>query len=147
MHLNFNFNDLTILITLKQPKQHTVLSTFRLHAGSLHQDWLPVPVVSMWKLVPYVAQDQQHESRRGELPVEPRMGQVFTYWRRWGLRQEGHPASKWGRDDGGGSLISTDAVAPIWVVCVGYLPLHHKVHKKFIYSGTSSPGVVPENEP
>jgi len=28
----------TILITLKQPKRHTVLSTFRLHAGSLHQD-------------------------------------------------------------------------------------------------------------
>ena len=25
----------TILITLKQPKQHTVLSMFRLHAGSL----------------------------------------------------------------------------------------------------------------
>jgi len=23
------------------------LSTFRLHVGSLHQDWLPVPVVSM----------------------------------------------------------------------------------------------------
>jgi len=27
----------TILITLNQPKQRTVLSTFRLHAGSLHQ--------------------------------------------------------------------------------------------------------------
>ena len=26
-------------------------------------------------------EDRQHESRRGELPVEPRMGQVFTYWR------------------------------------------------------------------
>ena len=26
-------------------------------------------------------EDQQHESRRGELPVEPRMGQAFTYWR------------------------------------------------------------------
>jgi len=24
---------------------------------------------------------QQHESRWGELPVEPRMGQAFTYWR------------------------------------------------------------------
>jgi len=23
------------------------LSTFRLHVGNLHQDWLPVPVVSM----------------------------------------------------------------------------------------------------
>jgi len=27
------------------------LSTFRLHVGSLHQDWLPVPVVSIQKLV------------------------------------------------------------------------------------------------
>ena len=26
-------------------------------------------------------EDRQHESRRGELPVEPRMGQAFTYWR------------------------------------------------------------------
>ena len=24
---------------------------------------------------------RQHESRRGELPIEPRMGQAFTYWR------------------------------------------------------------------
>jgi len=24
-------------------------------------------------------EDRQHESRRGELPVEPRMGQAFTY--------------------------------------------------------------------
>ena len=26
-------------------------------------------------------EDQQHESRRGELPFEPCMGQAFTYWR------------------------------------------------------------------
>ena len=26
-------------------------------------------------------EDWQHESRRGELPVESRMGQAFTYWR------------------------------------------------------------------
>jgi len=26
-------------------------------------------------------EDRQHESRRGELPVEPRMGQAFRYWR------------------------------------------------------------------
>jgi len=26
-------------------------------------------------------EDQQHESKRGELPVEPRMGQAFTYYR------------------------------------------------------------------
>ena len=26
-------------------------------------------------------EDRQHESRWGELPVEPRMGQAFTYWR------------------------------------------------------------------
>ena len=26
-------------------------------------------------------EDRQHESRRGELPVEPRMGQAFTYCR------------------------------------------------------------------
>ena len=25
-------------------------------------------------------EDRQHESRRGELPAEPRMGQAFTYW-------------------------------------------------------------------
>ena len=34
------------LITLIQPKTYW-LSTFRLHVGSLHQDWLLVPVVSM----------------------------------------------------------------------------------------------------
>jgi len=37
----------TILITLIQPKITYCLSTFRLHVGSLHQDLLPVPVVSM----------------------------------------------------------------------------------------------------
>ena len=26
-------------------------------------------------------EDQQHESKRGELPVEPHMGQAFTYYR------------------------------------------------------------------
>jgi len=26
-------------------------------------------------------EDWQHESRQGELPIEPRMGQVLTYWR------------------------------------------------------------------
>jgi len=26
-------------------------------------------------------EDRQHESRRGELPTEPRMGQILTYWR------------------------------------------------------------------
>jgi len=26
-------------------------------------------------------EDRQHESRERELPVEPRMGQAFTYWR------------------------------------------------------------------
>jgi len=26
-------------------------------------------------------EDRQHESRRGELPIEPRMGQALTYWR------------------------------------------------------------------
>jgi len=26
-------------------------------------------------------EDRQHESRRGQLPVEPRMGQAFTYRR------------------------------------------------------------------
>ena len=25
--------------------------------------------------------DRQHESRRGELPIEPCMGQILTYWR------------------------------------------------------------------
>jgi len=25
-------------------------------------------------------EDRQHESRQGELPTEPRMGQAFTYW-------------------------------------------------------------------
>jgi len=25
-------------------------------------------------------EDRQHESRRGGLPVESRMGQAFTYW-------------------------------------------------------------------
>jgi len=37
----------------KTTKTTYCLSTFRLHAGSLHQDWLPVPVVSMrrvWKI-------------------------------------------------------------------------------------------------
>jgi len=28
-------------------------------------------------------EDRQHESRQGELPVEPRMGQAFTYYRHW----------------------------------------------------------------
>jgi len=32
-----------------------------------------------------------------------------------GLRQEGHPAQKWG-DEGGGSLISPDGVAPSRIV-------------------------------
>jgi len=36
-----------IFITLIQPKITYCLSTFRLHVGSLHQDWLPVPVISM----------------------------------------------------------------------------------------------------
>ena len=40
-------NIYTILVTLIQPKITYCLSTFRLHVGSLHQDWLPVPVVSM----------------------------------------------------------------------------------------------------
>ena len=26
-------------------------------------------------------EDRQHESRRGELPIEPRMGQALTYCR------------------------------------------------------------------
>jgi len=26
-------------------------------------------------------EDQRHELRGGELPVEPRLGQAFTYWR------------------------------------------------------------------
>ena len=26
-------------------------------------------------------EDVEYESRRGELPTEPRMGQAFTYWR------------------------------------------------------------------
>jgi len=26
-------------------------------------------------------EDRQHESRRGELPIEPCMGQILTYWR------------------------------------------------------------------
>jgi len=26
-------------------------------------------------------EDRQHESRQGELPIEPHMGQAFTYWR------------------------------------------------------------------
>jgi len=26
-------------------------------------------------------QEDRHESSRGELPVEPDMGQAFTYWR------------------------------------------------------------------
>ena len=26
-------------------------------------------------------EDRKHESRPGELPTEPRMGQAFTYWR------------------------------------------------------------------
>jgi len=26
-------------------------------------------------------EDWQHESRRGEQPIEPRMGQALTYWR------------------------------------------------------------------
>ena len=45
-----------------------------------------------------------------------------------------------GRDDGGGSLISADGVAPSWMVSVSasYLPLHDKVQKK-ISSGTGSP--------
>jgi len=34
-----------------------------------------------------------------------------------GLRQEGHPAQKWG-DDGDGSLISSEGVAPSWTVAV-----------------------------
>ena len=79
----------TILITVIQPKITYCLSTFRLHVGSLHQDWLPVPVVSMrirqsWQTHKGGDMDQedwQDESRRGELPVEPRMGQAFTYWR------------------------------------------------------------------
>jgi len=33
-------------------------------------------------------EDRQHVSRRGELPVEPRMGQAFAYWR---LAPEGSP--------------------------------------------------------
>jgi len=37
-----------------------------------------------------------------------------------GMRQEGHPASKWGplRDEGGGSLISPDGVVPSQTVSV-----------------------------
>jgi len=45
-------------------------------------------------------------------------------------------------DDGGGSLISPDGVAPCRIVVVSascYLPLHHRVQKK-ISSGTGSPG-------
>ena len=32
-------------------------------------------------------------------------------------------------DDGGGSLTSSEGVAPTWTVCVStcYLPLHHKI--------------------
>jgi len=57
-----------------------------------------------------------------------------------GLRQEG-TWPKNGGDDGGGSLISPDGVAPSRIVGVSasvYLPLHHKVQKK-ISSGTGSP--------
>jgi len=44
-------------------------------------------------------------------------------------------------DDGGGSLISRDGVAPSQMVGVSacYLPLHHKVQKK-TSSSTGSPG-------
>jgi len=46
-----------------------------------------------------------------------------------------------GWDDGGGSLISPDGMAPSQMVGVSacYLPLLHKVHNK-ISSGTGSPG-------
>ena len=39
-------------------KNNTVYRRFGFtsEVGSLHQDWLPVPVVSMQKFVPYVAQ-------------------------------------------------------------------------------------------
>jgi len=47
------------------------LSTFRLYVGSLHQ---------AHKGVHMDQEDRQHESRRGKVPIEPRMGQAFTYW-------------------------------------------------------------------
>ena len=45
----------SILTTLIQPKTTYCLSTFRLHIGSLHQDWLPVPVISTPSLSEYNA--------------------------------------------------------------------------------------------
>jgi len=50
-----------------------------------------------------------------------------------GLRQEGHSAYKMG-DEGGGSLISLDGVAPIWMVSVStsvILPCTTKIQKIF----------------
>ena len=44
---NRNYCTRTILNYSKQPGNILCLSTFRLHVGSLRQDWLLVPVVSM----------------------------------------------------------------------------------------------------
>jgi len=97
----------TILITLKQQKQHTVYRRFgfmseafirtdiryRNHRsclqwescerlGERQGDWLRSR--QSWQTHKGGDMDQedwQHESRREELPVEPRMGQAYTYWR------------------------------------------------------------------
>jgi len=58
------------------------------------------------------------------------------------LRQKGHPAEKWGEDDGGGPLLSPDGVSPSQMIGVStpvMFPCTIKVQKK-ISSGTQSPG-------
>ena len=59
----------TILITLIQPKTTHYLLTL----SRIRQSWQTRKGGDMDQ------EDRQHESRRGELPAEPRMGQAFTY--------------------------------------------------------------------
>ena len=54
------------------------------------------------------------------------------------LRQEGHPAYKWG-DEGGRSLISPDGVAPRQIVGVSASDIFPCTIQMKISSGTGSP--------
>jgi len=59
-----------------------------------------------------------------------------------GLRQEGHPESKLG-EEGGGSLISTDGVAPIRIVSVSACVIFHctiKSRRRFLLAQTDNLG-------
>ena len=60
-----------------------MLSVFLIHIASL----MCLPDLSDSRSITFALSQSitwfllQHESRRGELPIEPRMGQILTYWR------------------------------------------------------------------